>query len=59
MKKIVTCSCGAVYERTEERLTFRDIDGFECRCRGATLERWSGSRIPVFRLIKESDTKRE
>lgn len=59
MKKAVTCSCGAVYERTEEKVTFRDIDTFECRCCGTTLESWSGSRIPLFRLIKEPDTKGE
>jgi hypothetical protein len=56
MKRQVTCECGAVYERTEEKLTFRDSDSFSCRCCGATLETWSGSRIPVFRLIKEPDT---
>jgi hypothetical protein len=49
MKKEVTCVCGAVYERTEEKLTFRDSDSFECRCCDNTLESWSGSRIPVFR----------
>jgi hypothetical protein len=47
MKKTVSCGCGAVYERTEEKLTFRDIDTFECRCCGTTLESWSRSRIPV------------
>ena len=56
MKKQVTCKCGAVYERTEERLTCRDSDHFVCRCCGETLESWSGSRIPVFRLIKEPDS---
>lgn len=52
-KRQVSCECGALYERTEEKLTYRDIDTFECRFCGSTLERWSGSRIPVFRLVKE------
>jgi hypothetical protein len=38
MKKQATCECGAVYERTEERLTFRDSDHFVC-C-GETLARF-------------------
>jgi predicted SprT family Zn-dependent metalloprotease len=49
----VTCECGAVYERTEEKVTFRDSDSFQCRHCGKTLDEWSSSRIPVFRLIKE------
>jgi hypothetical protein len=52
MKKAVSCGCGAVYERTEEKLTFRDIDTFEWRCCGTTLESWSRSRIPLFRLVQ-------
>jgi hypothetical protein len=46
----VTCECGAVYERTEVKLIFRDKDSYECGC-GRTLESWNGSRIPQFRLI--------
>jgi hypothetical protein len=57
MNKQVTCECGAIYERTEEKLTFRDSDSFACRCCGATVETWNGSRIPVFRLIKEPEAK--
>ena len=52
-KRQVSCECGAIYERTEDKLIFRDIDSFECRFCGRTLESWSGSRIPVFRLISE------
>jgi len=52
-KRLEPCECGAVYERTEEKLIFRDADSFECQFCGRTLDRWSGSRIPVFRLIKE------
>jgi hypothetical protein len=32
MAKEVICQCGAVYERMEEKLTFRDNDSFQCRC---------------------------
>jgi hypothetical protein len=53
----IRCSCGAIYERTEEKLTFRDIDSYKCRVCGETLESWSGSRIPVFRLISTPDEK--
>ena len=38
MKRQVTCDCGAVYERTEEKLTFRDSDSFQCSRCGNTLE---------------------
>ena len=57
MKKIVTCNCGAIYERTEEKLTFRDKDLFQCLCCGNTIESWSGSRIPRFLLTKEPEAK--
>jgi hypothetical protein len=54
---IVICDCGAVYERTEEKVIFRDIDAFECLSCGKTLEIWSSSRIPLFKLIKEPEKK--
>lgn len=50
----ITCQCGAVYERTEAKLIFRDKDSFQCRC-GTTLESWNGSRIPVFHLVAAPD----
>jgi hypothetical protein len=31
MKRQVTCDCGAVYERTEEKLRFRDGDSVDLR----------------------------
>jgi transposase-like protein len=54
-KSIVTCACGAEYERTEEKVIFRDKDSFECHRCGKTLESWNGSRIPLFKLIKEPE----
>lgn len=55
-KTTVTCQCGAIYERTEEKGIFRDKDSFDCRVCGKELESWSGSRIPVFKLVKRPDT---
>ncbi len=53
---IVTCQCGAIYERTEDKVIFRDKDRFACVACGKELESWSGSRIPVFKLVKRPDT---
>jgi hypothetical protein len=47
----VTCHCGAIYERSETRIVFRVSDDFVCQECDEVLESWSGSRIPVFRLI--------
>jgi hypothetical protein len=54
--KTVTCQCGAIYERTEEKVSFRDSDRFACRICGHELESWSGFRIPIFKLVKRPDT---
>jgi len=54
----VTCECGAVYERTEVKLIFRDNDSYECVC-GRTLASWNGSRIPQFRLISKPEQRDE
>jgi hypothetical protein len=47
MTRIVTCHCGAVYERSETRIVFRVSDDFACQECDEVLESWSGSRIPV------------
>jgi len=57
MRSQVMCECGAVYERTETKLTVRDNDSFDCRICGKELESWNGSRIPSFRLIKQPESK--
>ena len=54
MAETVTCECGAVYERTETKIIFRDKDREECEC-GRVLERWNGSVIPHFRLISKPE----
>jgi hypothetical protein len=51
MTRHVTCHCGAIYERGETRIVFRVSDDFVCQECDEVLESWSGSRIPVFRLI--------
>jgi hypothetical protein len=45
------CKCGAVYDRMEQEVSFRDKDFFKCFVCGHELERWDGFRIPMFRLI--------
>ena len=47
----IICACGAIYERTEVKLTVRDRDNANCQVCGEELESWNGSRIPQFRLI--------
>jgi hypothetical protein len=51
MTRHVTCHCGAIYERSETWIVFRVSDDFVCQECNEVLESWSGSRIPVFRLI--------
>jgi hypothetical protein len=57
MKQQITCQCGAVYERTEKKLTHIDSNSFDCRCCGITLETWNGPRVPIFTLIREPEEK--
>ena len=54
--KTVTCQCGAIYERTEEKGIFRDKNSFNCHDCGQVLESWSGSRMPIFKLVKRPET---
>lgn len=51
MLTAVTCSCGAIYERTLIERPFRDSDRQACSCCGQTLESWNSHRIPSFRLV--------
>ncbi len=53
----ITCECGAVYERTEVKLIFRDNDSYDCRVCRRELESWNGSRIPQFRLISSPESR--
>lgn len=54
-KEIITCECGAVYERTEIKIIFRDKDSQDCGNCGIQLERWNGSRLPMFTLISKPE----
>jgi hypothetical protein len=54
--KTVTCQCGAIYERSEEKGVFRDKSSFNCFVCRQELEAWSETRIPVFKLIKRPET---
>jgi hypothetical protein len=55
MNRIVTCHCGAVYQRSETQIIFQVSDDFVCLECGEVLESWSGKRIPVYTLIKSRD----
>jgi hypothetical protein len=50
MSETRECECGAIYERTEDKVAFRDKDSFSCHFCGVTLESWSGSRIPIYKV---------
>ena len=52
----VTCQCGAVYERTEQKVIFRDQDRFRCHICGWEIESWNDSRIPIYKLVKRPET---
>ncbi len=49
---IISCTCGACYERQERTLPIKDIGMFECLDCGARMEIWSGRTVPVFKRIK-------
>lgn len=49
---IISCACGAHYEREERVLPIKDIGLFECAECGVRLEIWSGRTVPVFKRIK-------
>ena len=49
---IVSCACGACYERQQRTLPIKDIGMFECVDCGARIEIWSGRTVPVFKRIK-------
>lgn len=55
MAEQVTCECGAVYERGNLKLPLRDKDSYDCVVCGKELDRWNGSNIPTFKLIKRPD----
>ena len=46
-----SCTCGAVYRRTEAMAPVREIASFECSVCGLTLENWNSAWVPTYRLI--------
>jgi len=50
-KERITCPCGAVYEKTTEKLIWRDNDQARCESCDRVLAEWNGSRVPRFRLV--------
>lgn len=54
-----TCpECGAVYERTEKSVPFRDIETFTCDVCEHELEHFSGGAIVSYNLIRKPDADR-
>lgn len=47
----ITCACGAKYERAVAHLPIKDIGIYECQHCGATLERWCGRDVPLFKFV--------
>jgi hypothetical protein len=47
----ITCPCGARYERTEFNPAPRASDRFACAVCGETLEVFSETKVPTYRLI--------
>jgi transposase-like protein len=52
---VICKKCGAKYERITHKVIFRDNDHFDCQVCNETLEEWSGSRIPQFKLIERPE----
>jgi hypothetical protein len=48
---IRTCQCGAVYDRTETVVSQREIESFECKFCGTTLESWHSALVPRYRFL--------
>ena len=46
-----TCTCGAVYCRTEALAASREMESFECSACGVTMESWNSAWVPRYRLI--------
>jgi hypothetical protein len=53
--KAVTCQCGAIYQRLEEKGRV-DKRSFNCYVCGNELESWSSARVIIFKLLKRPET---
>ena len=45
------CQCGAVYDRTEHVALRREIESFDCKLCGATIESWNSALVPRYRFV--------
>ena len=45
------CQSGAVYFRTEHVALRREIESFDCKLCGATIESWNSALVPRFRFV--------
>jgi hypothetical protein len=43
--------CGTVYDRTEHIAVRLEIESFECKFCGATLESWNSAVVPRYRFL--------
>jgi hypothetical protein len=48
---IRNCQCGAIYDRTEHVALRREIESFDCKLCGTTLESWNTALVPRYRLL--------
>lgn len=46
-----TCSCGAIYHRTEAMAPRREMSSFECKVCGVTLETWNSAWAPSYKFV--------
>ena len=44
--------CGSLYELDSYHVITRDSDSIECDVCGATIKKWSGSRVYSAKLLK-------
>ncbi len=56
--ELVSCRCGALYERVWVSLPIKDIGAFDCVACGQRLELWHGRAVPTFRAIDRQDKLR-
>ena len=51
---IVSCECGATFERTEETSSRAETGGFSCPECGAGIASWDSATHPEFRELEPS-----
>jgi predicted SprT family Zn-dependent metalloprotease len=46
-----TCTCGAIYDRTEHMAKSREIASYECAVCNRTMETWNTAWVPIYRFV--------